>query len=106
MKKDLHKEELWIGLIKVEQSEKDGVLGDADQAYTNIIGLAKNKIDFRSQIKQAVEELKLQLLRLEDAEPLSVRQKKSIIHKDLSILAKEVKKTGKVAFDVFATFDK
>ena len=97
--------ELWIGLARVKQNDRNGVLGDADQAYTNVIGLAKNKIDFRSQVKQAVEALELELLRLEGAELLKSRVTESKVHKDLVTLAKKVEKNGKVGFDVFAAFD-
>ena len=99
-----HKE-VWIGLAKVKQSDRNGVLGDADQAYTNVLALAKSKVGFRSQVKQAIEELELQLLRLEEAEPLRLCLLKKSPHKDILALADNVKKDKKVVFDVFATFD-
>ncbi len=98
-------EEIWIGLAKVKQSDRNGVLGDADQAYTNVLALAKSKIDFRSQVKQALKELELQLLRLEEAEPLRLCLLRKLPHKNVLALADDVKKYKRVAFDVFATFD-
>lgn len=97
--------ELWIGIAKVRQTSRDGVLGDADQAYTNVIGLAKNKSDFRLQVKRAIEDLQLQLIRLEEAEPLNTHLENFTPHEDLLTLAENVKKDGQVAFDVFQAFD-
>lgn len=86
--------DLWIGIAKVKQNARNGVLGNVDQAYTNVIGLAKNKPDFRSQVKQSVEALKLQLLRLEEAEPLKIHLTKFTMHEELSALVKEVEEKG------------
>jgi len=96
---------LWIGFIRVGQNSRNGVLGDADQAFTNVIGLAKNKADFRLQVKRVLKTLELQLLKLEDVELLEQRLSKQSVHKDILALVDGVKKDGQVAFDVFATFD-
>lgn len=95
----------WIGFVRVKQNNRNGVLGDADQAFTNVIGLAKNKADFRLQVKRVLETLELQLLRLEDVELLEQRLSKHSVHKDILALVDDVKKDGQIAFDVFATFD-
>jgi hypothetical protein len=39
--------QLWIGLAKVEQTKRNGVLGDADAAYTNAIAIGWNINCFR-----------------------------------------------------------
>ena len=105
MSDKLNHQQMWIGLIKVKQNKRDGVLGDADQAYGNAIGLAKNKNNFRSQIKRRLELVELQLLRLENAEPLQQRMLSSSVHKDILGLVSSVNKDKQIAFDVFATFD-
>ncbi|SRR6266568_4488245 len=99
------KEQLWIGTAHVEQSHRDGVLGDADEAFVNVIALATDKADFRRQVKRGVESLELALRQLNDAEPLEHRLSKHSIVEDLSKLARRVQRTGKIAFDVFCTFD-
>lgn len=97
--------ELWIGGAHVKQPERNGVLGDADEAVANVIALAVNKSDFRRQINKEVESLGLILVRLKEAEPLKLHLLKYSIHEDLSKLAEEVKHTGRLAFDVFYAFD-
>jgi hypothetical protein len=97
--------ELWIGLAHVKQQFRNGVLGDADQAYVNVMALAKDSVDFHLQVKQAIHDLDLILIDLEDAETMASRLSKHSLHEDLSNLAEEVKQTGGVRFDVFQTFD-
>jgi hypothetical protein len=97
--------ELWIGGARVMQPKRNGILGDADGAYVNVIALASGKSDFRSQVKRSLEELGLILKRLKDAELLAERLKKHTLHKGLHVLAEEVRCTGSIRFDVFCTFD-
>jgi hypothetical protein len=85
--------------------EKAWTLGNADGAYVNVIALAAGRWDFRLQIKKALEELNLSLVKLADAELLADRLKKHPMHKQLHVLAKEVNRTGSIRFDVFQTFD-
>jgi hypothetical protein len=96
---------LWIGLAKVEQADRTGILGDADRAYTNAIALAHNRMSFRLRVKQALEDLGLKLIRLENAEPLDARLSKFTIDKDLMKGAKYVTRTGRTEFGTFHTFD-
>jgi len=97
--------ELWIGLAKVEQASRNGVLGDADRAYTSVIAITHGRLAFRASVKRALEELGLGLIRLEKAEPLKARLSKYSIHKKLAKLAKEVTRTGHTAFGTFHAFD-
>lgn len=99
------KRELWIGLAKVEQSSRNGVLGDADRAYTNAIAIADSRDSFRAAIKQTLAELRLRLLRLENAETLKSRLSKHSINEELAKLAEEARVTGQVSFGTFHAFD-
>jgi hypothetical protein len=101
----LENKELWIGLARVKQLNRAGALGDADQAYVNVIALARSRTDFRSQIKQALTELDLVLIRLEDPEPLAFRRSKHSIHQELRDLAKQVSRTASLRFGTFHSFD-
>ena len=87
------------------QTKRPGTLGDADGAYVNVIALAAGRSDFRMQVKKALEELNLTLVRLASSELLAERLKRHTMHKDLHVLSREVKRTGMLRFDVFATFD-
>lgn len=104
-KRDSLKAELWIGLAKVEQSSSNGVLGDAERAYTNAIAIADSRPDFRAKVREALAELGLGLMRLEDAETLRARSSKYSIDRELTKVAKEAMKTRQVRFGTFHTFD-
>lgn len=98
---------VWIGLVKTSQSDRNGPLGEADQAYVNVVGLAEDKHSFRSLAKAALADLDLKLLRLENAEILEERMAHGwVVHKRILRLAENLTETVPVAFDVFATFDK
>jgi hypothetical protein len=97
--------ELWIGLAKVEQSTRNGVLGDTEGAYTNAIAIADDRASFRSKVKEALGELDLRLIRLEDAETWKARSLKYSVDSELRKVAKEAKNTGRVGFGTFHAFE-
>jgi hypothetical protein len=96
---------VWIGLALVTQPTRGGALGEADRAYVNVLALAVDESDFRVQIRIALNELDLILIKLEDLETMEVRLSEHHVHKDLRRLAEEVKRTGSPQFDIFQTFD-
>jgi len=104
-KRDFSGFELWIGLAKVEQSNHNGVLGDADEAYTNAIAIADGRANFRSSVREALAELGLRLKRLENAETLKARSSRYSVDPELRKIAEEVKRTKLVGFGTFHTFD-
>jgi hypothetical protein len=104
-KRDNGKAELWIGLAKVVQPSGIDILGDADGAYTNAIAIADSRANFRSQVKEALAELGLRLARLENAETYKARSARSSIDAELTELAKETAKSGRVGFGTFHAFD-
>jgi hypothetical protein len=105
MKKFKEKKTIWIGLAKVSQVDRPGALGDADMAYTNVVGLARNRAGFRMGVKRSLESVQLQLLRLEDVETLQQRLKNHTVHDDVLAIAQTLNEDEEIAFDVFATFD-
>ena len=104
-KRDSLREELWIGLAKVEQSSNNGVLGDADRAYTNAVAIADSRVRFRTKVREALAERGLRLMRLEDAETLKTRLSKYSIDGELTNVAEEAIKTRRVGFGTFHAFD-
>jgi hypothetical protein len=97
--------ELWIGLAKVEQLTRNGVLGDADQAYTNALAVAQSRSAFRSKVRKALAELGLELKRLEDAETWDARTAKHTVDDELRKIAREAGTNASVRFGTFHAFD-
>ncbi len=104
-KSSFAREELWIGLAKVEQSSGNGVLGDTEGAYTNAIAIADGRASFRSKVKDALADLDLRLIGLEDAETLNARLSKYSLDAELRKVAKAAKDTGQVGFGTFHEFE-
>lgn len=104
-KKTSSSKDVWIGLALVKQHKRNGALGDADQAYVNVLAPAIDGSDFRAKVRKALKELELTLIKLDDAETMKARLSKHHIHRDLRNLAKEAKQTGLPRFDIFQTFD-
>lgn len=100
-----NEKQVWIGTAHVQQTFRNGVLGDADEAFVNVLGLVGNKTEFRHQVKTAVEDLGLKLLRLKEAETLKERLAKHSVHREILKLARRVERAGRIEFDVFAAFD-
>jgi hypothetical protein len=105
MTNELNQNEPWIALIKVKQSDRSGPLGDADQGYTNVVALAKNKNRFRKLVSTSLDEIGLELLRMESAEPLGLRMSRYSVDEEILKLASELNSENWIAFDVFATYD-
>ena len=99
--------ELWIGLAKViPSSGSPDILGDAAGAYTNAIGLAVNKAKFRLQVKEALAELGLLLIRLENSERWEDRSAKYVIDQELKKVATEARVSNRIMFGTFHAFDR
>lgn len=99
------RKELWIGLAKVQQQGRNGVLGDADGAYTNAIAFANGRASFRTKVIKALAELNLSLIRLEDAETLRERLSKYAIDPELRSVTKAARVTERVCFGTFHAFE-
>jgi hypothetical protein len=104
MKSTLLQEELWIGLAKIDQSSSDGLLGDVKGTYTNAIAIADSRANFRSKVKQALADLDLQLVRLEDAETLKTRLSRSSVDPELERVAEATRISRQVGFGTFHAF--
>lgn len=50
-------------------------MGGASYAYVTVLGLGKNRLIFRNNVKLALDVLNLKLMRLEEVESLYRRQK-------------------------------
>jgi hypothetical protein len=80
----------WIGLAKVGTPTDSDVLGGAKQGFTNVVGFAKTKSDFRNKTKNYLQSIQLKLIRLEDAEPLIERLRKHEVARDILKTANDV----------------
>jgi hypothetical protein len=95
--------ELWIGLADVAPTEAntdeefDGYAG----GYVHALALAEDEDDFVERVRTALDELDLELLDLEDAEPVSETLERSGLASELVALAIEAARGGEVTLGTF-----
>ena len=95
---------IWIGLAKVRVLNESNILKGNECAFTNAIGLAKTRTEFRKIVKAKLYTMELNLIRLEDTEPLSIRLKKNELNKDIIQLSRCLSDDNIIEFSTFHTF--
>lgn len=96
---------IWIGLLHVRSKAPKGVLENSSGAYVNVLAMAKNINDFVGQIKNALIELNLEFIEIEDVELLSERKEKFEVDSSIIFLAEEVEQSNEMRFGVFHTYE-
>jgi hypothetical protein len=99
--------EIWIGLVKIKStSGKNRLLGNAKRGYVNVIALASSKSDYSKKVKEALFEMNMEAIRLEDVEPLHSRVQHYSVDKAIIAQAKQILKgRERVRFSTFHTYD-
>jgi len=97
--------EVWIGLAKVKANDPNNIIS-ANGSFVNVLGLSRNKNDFRKKVSLALKTLGLELKALEDAEPFSERILKFNVAPSLKNIAKNIVTSGSlIEFGTFHTYD-
>jgi len=82
---------IWIGMVHVLSLPSSEILQGVSGAYVNILTWASNPTSFREKAKELMDYLGLELVGVEDAEPLSEREKRGGLDADIVQVALEVK---------------
>lgn len=99
---------IWIGLAKV--SAKNDVKSQlkANNAYVNVVGVAKSKLLFKKHVRDALERnWGISLKRIEDVELLNDRLKKYDVDESILSLANSLRNDihNNIKFSTFHTFE-
>jgi hypothetical protein len=95
---------IWIGLARI--SEGKGSHLNANNAYVNVVGIAKSKLLFRKYVKDALERnWGLSLKRIESVELLNERLKKYDVDECILNLVSSLQNNSDIKFSTFHTFD-
>ena len=97
--------QVWIGLVGADQREGVSFLGDAKGGYVNVVASAANAGEFERKVKRALDELGLELIDIDDAEPLAQRLSRETATEEVSNMAKTVRKLDSVAFGTFYRYE-
>lgn len=97
--------DIWIGLAKVTSQNKK-ILQGAKNAFVQVIAHSHSKQVFRKKVAQALDEMGIKLIRLEDVEVFNKRIKKFEVDSKLLDLADDiVNNKAEICFGAFHTYD-
>jgi len=97
--------EVWICLAHVFSDPKaDSPLETGKKAYVIVLGYALNAFDLEIKIKNALNDMGLTLLSIEDEEPYSVRISEWEVSEETLEKAKEAEQNKGIRFTTFHTY--
>jgi hypothetical protein len=97
-------EEVWIGMV--DMAPRPGVIlfADGRGAIANFLALARNELDFRTQLGEALDFYKLDLVTVEDIQPLAELRRRRRVSDVILAKAQEVEQTRNPRFDEFRVY--
>jgi len=96
-------EEVWIGRVEVVPHAGNEILGDAPGAYSNVLARASSVPEYRAKVVAALTEEGLNVVEIEDAEPLRERQTRFQVPDAILAIAEGAPK--RVVWDTFYIFE-
>src|SRR5579884_4534998 len=95
--------DVWKGLVEVTPLPGSTILEGAPGAYSNVLALAENEVEYKEKVVGALRVLGLKVERFEDVEPL--RRDGVSVSEDLLELSYELSKDRTVVYDTFYIFE-
>lgn len=97
--------QLWMSLVGALQRPGIHFLGDAKGGYVHVIAEASNQAEFEQKVSDALDELGLDLIDIDDVKALPLKLSDAQLSKELLTMAKTVRRTGSIAFGTFYPFE-
>ena len=94
------RESIWIGLLEVSPHEDTEVLRDVSGAFVNVVTWASDEAQFREKARIVMDELRLEIMGVEGAEPIANRG--VLENEELKDIAARVKNNPDAI--IYATF--
>jgi len=95
------KKTLWRSLIGIKQRPGGTFLGNAMGAYTNVVASADDIQHFRLKVENALDELGLELIEIEDIHPIPQSVESDRWPPEIAKMIQTVKEIDSVAFGTF-----
>jgi hypothetical protein len=83
--------EIWIGKLEIRPFFDSALLGDATGAFVNVLTWASNPDQFRRKCGELMDSLHMQLIAIENAEPLASRGSEAGYETEFASLVREVR---------------
>jgi hypothetical protein len=93
-------ESVWIGRLEVSPREDAEVLRDSSGAFVNVVTWASNEVEFLEKAAIVMKGLKLAIMGVEDAEPVTNRG--VVVDEDLSDIVSRVQNNRSAI--IYSTF--
>src|SRR4030081_1200387 len=99
--------QLWIGKLEVRPLKGSHILGDAKGAFVNVVTWACDAEEFRRNADLVLGELRLFILEVEDAEPVSTRREKAMFEDAIEdMVARAQENPNAIIYGTFHTWDR
>lgn len=96
--------ELWVALLEVRGASGQSAATVRNGAFVNVVARAVSRGDFMSTVGARARELGLDIMKIEDAEPLRTRRAAFVIPPELDRLVREAATTSNPVFGTFFTW--
>jgi len=96
---------IWIGIVEVRPYSNSPLLPEADGAFVNVLTWAVDLDEFIRKAEELMDSLQLQLLNVENAEPLAHRGLETELEEGIASIAREVRQNPTaIMYGVFHTW--
>lgn len=96
--------QIWIGLITVNYLKKNGIIKKNQEAFTNALTYAFDKLEYKKNVQESMKKLGLKVTCFESIEPWRTRIKKHTLSDDIVKKAKRLK-INDVQYSTFHFYD-
>jgi hypothetical protein len=83
--------QIWIGMVEVRPSVDSRVISEASGAFVNVLTWAIDSEEFRQKAGELMDDLRLQIVAIEKAEPLANRGAETQLEEEIARIASEVR---------------
>lgn len=97
--------QIWIGLVDMVPRAGNDFFDGGKGAVAYVLAMAENEGGYLSELRAALEHYGLELVSVEELEPLEERMKRKSLSDALLAKADEVKETGKLRFGEFHVYE-
>lgn len=99
-----HGKNTWVAVAHVKAKEGNDLLGKAAGAFVPVVALAGNETEVVSQMTSKIESYDLDVVKIEDLEPLATALARGTLSSDLVGLAHALTADAPVAFGSFHSY--
>lgn len=98
------KKQVWISLIEFKATVKTDIFEVNEKGFTNGLAFAENISEYIDKIRNEFKKIGLEIVNIEDVEPIIYRTKHHMVEKKLLDLAAEVEKYDVIRFGTFHSY--